>query len=135
MRRSLLVVALISCTAVPVFAQTIDGAAAGVRRSSASSMERSPRVVAAPQDFTTARRSMAPYLLIGALAGGVVGFLLEEDFHDDFCTPGPGVSCSSDYDGIGVVIGAGLGALAGWIVYAITEPAAPSPAPPTPGSR
>ena len=131
MRRSLLVVALIACTAVPVIAQTIDGAATGVRQSSAVSMERSPRVVAAPQDSTTARRSVAPYLLIGALAGGLVGFLLEEDFHDDFCTPGPGVSCSSDYDGIGVVIGAGLGALAGLIVYAITGPP-PSSVPTSP---
>ena len=135
MRRSLLVVALLSILSVPAFAQTIGGAAAGVRPPSTVSTEPSPRFLPAPQDSSTARRHVAPYLLIGALAGGVVGFLLEDDFHDDFCTPGPGVSCSSDYDGIGVVIGAGLGALAGWIVYLITEPRTPSPEPSTPPAR
>lgn len=131
MRRALLVVALLTFPG-PVSAQTIDRAAAGVRASSTVSTESSPRPGLVQQESDTARRRAAPYLLVGALAGAVVGYLLEDSFHDDFCTPGPGVTCSSDYDGIGVVIGAGLGALAGWMVYVISEPrtAAASPSMP-----
>jgi hypothetical protein len=133
MRHSLLVVALLTFSSNFAFAQTIDGAAAGVRPPPAAHTEQALHSTPARQDSAAAQRSMAPYLLIGALAGGVVGFLLEEDFHDDFCTPGPGVTCSSSHDGIGVVIGAGLGALAGWIVYAVTAPGpAPSSSSPAP---
>ena len=96
-----------------------------------SSVARWANAAAVAMQDTARRRSIAPYLLVGALAGALIGAAVEADFHDDFCTPGPGVSCSSDYDGIGIVIGAGLGALAGWVIYALTSPpAAPAPSSP-----
>ena len=113
--------------------QQLDRAVMGIApRAILADAHRTPLTHPAAQDTAGTRRSLAPYLLVGALVGGVVGLLLEQDFHDDFCTPGPGVSCSSDYDGIGVVIGAGLGMLGGWIVYALSEPPAQPPPSPSP---
>ena len=72
----------------------------------------------------SARRSVVPFLVGGAPAGALVGGLLAVSFHDSFCgDPAPGYTCSSTSPAAGAVIGAGVGVLAGWLLWALTRPA------------
>jgi hypothetical protein len=69
------------------------------------------------------RRSIKPFLVGGAIVGAVVGGLLAASFNDSFCgEPAPGYSCSSTSPVAGAMIGAGVGLLAGWLVWALTNP-------------
>jgi hypothetical protein len=73
------------------------------------------------------RRSMKPFLIGGVVAGAVVGALLAISFNDSFCgEPAPGYSCSSTDPVVGAMIGAGIGVFAGWLLWALTNPADPS---------
>lgn len=83
-------------------------------------------VVASPDSTETRRPRLAPFAIGGIIVGGAVGALLAAT--NDFCgEPSPGYSCSSTDTGTGVVIGAGIGLLAGlltWTVVANRPPAA-----------
>jgi hypothetical protein len=75
---------------------------------------------AAPAD--TARRSVVPFLVVGALVGAAIGGLLAQSFHDSFCgSSAPGYSCSTTSPVAAAVVGAGVGLAAGAIVWAITN--------------
>jgi hypothetical protein len=118
------VAALLLLAASPGAAQQLAAAVVGARQplpvdTRSASAARYGLPIVMPAQDTARGRSVAPYLLIGALVGGVVGLVLESDFHDDFCS-GEFTSCSSDWNGIGLVIGAGVGMLGGLIIYAVS---------------
>jgi hypothetical protein len=74
------------------------------------------------------RRSMRPFLVGGAVVGALVGGVLATSFNDSFCgEPAPGYSCSSTSPLAGTMIGAAVGVLAGWLVWALTNPTESSP--------
>lgn len=114
-----------SVTPTPLPAQVVQRSAVGVADHPAATVVRqadraSPMRVGVA-DTTRSRRSALPYVLGGALAGALVGGLVAKGFDDDFCgDPQPGTTCSSTGTMGGVVIGAGVGLLAGWLVWAMT---------------
>ena len=70
------------------------------------------------------RRSMRAFLVGGAVLGALVGGVLATSFNDGFCgEPAPGYSCSSTSPIAGAMIGAGVGLFAGWLLWAMTQPA------------
>jgi hypothetical protein len=80
------------------------------------------RLLTRPPD--PARPSATPYVLVGAFGGALVGGLLAASFESDFCsTPSTGTTCTGNATAQGVVIGAGVGALAAWLYWSMRRPA------------
>ncbi len=123
----LLALALIAGLATKGGAQHAAQAAAGARHVSRPAPERPTgdlRLLSRTAATDSARRSAAPFLMGGALAGAVVGGLLAASFHDSFCgDAAPGYTCSSTSPAAGALIGAGVGVIAGWILWTFTKPA------------
>ena len=70
------------------------------------------------------RRSMRPFLVGGAVLGALIGGVLAASFNDSFCgEPAPGYGCSSTSPIAGAMMGAGVGLFAGWLLWAMTNPA------------
>ena len=70
------------------------------------------------------RRSMRTFLVGGAMLGALIGGVLATSFNDSFCgEPAPGYTCSSTSPIAGAMIGAGVGLFAGWLLWAMTNPA------------
>ena len=67
---------------------------------------------------------MRPFLVGGAVLGALIGGVLAASFNDSFCgEPAPGYSCSSTSPIAGAMMGAGVGLFAGWLLWAMTNPA------------
>ncbi|MFN2563901.1 MAG: hypothetical protein ABR499_02660 [Gemmatimonadaceae bacterium] len=76
----------------------------------------------APAD--SARRSAIPFLVGGALAGALIGGLLAASFRSSFCDePRPGYTCSTTSPAAAALVGAGVGAFVGMILWVATRPA------------
>jgi hypothetical protein len=68
----------------------------------------------------TKRPSVKPFLLGGAILGGMIGGALASSYNP--CGESqPGVYCTSTDVATGVVIGAGVGIVAGWFAWAVTN--------------
>ncbi len=86
-----------------------------------------PFAVRLPDTAQSQRRHpMAPFLVGGAIVGGVLGGMLAASY-DPCGEPQPGVTCMSTSPTTGVLLGVGLGLAAGWVLWAITAPAQPAP--------
>jgi hypothetical protein len=119
--------ALVAGLPTELVAQRSASAAVGARQASPGPLVAPVarlNLVAETSPADTARRSVAPFLAGGALVGAMFGGLLAVSFHGSFCgPPGPGYTCSSTSLVSGAVIGAGVGVLAGWLLWALTNPA------------
>jgi hypothetical protein len=67
------------------------------------------------------KQRVMPFLLGGAVLGGIIGGVMAASY--SFCSgdPQPGVYCTSTDPATGVVIGAAVGIAAGWLVWAVTN--------------
>lgn len=117
------IVALVMLPSVPVAgAQHVAPIAMKATEFSQSTMRESPSTqpIRVQLAADTARRQPAktPFLLGGLVVGGFVGGLLASSY--SFCgEPQPGVTCTSTDTATGVVIGAGIGLIAGFLAWAI----------------
>ncbi|MFN2567184.1 MAG: hypothetical protein ABR499_19485, partial [Gemmatimonadaceae bacterium] len=66
------------------------------------------------------RPSPIPFLVGGAVVGGVVGYVMGVSFRNSFCDePRPGYSCSTTDPAVGALAGAAVGVFAGAILWTI----------------
>lgn len=119
-----LTVALLALTlaagAAPLPAQSLSSSrtAAGAIATSLPADGGLDRLSAAVAD--SVRRSATPWVLGGAGVGAVVGAVLTKSFSDDFCPESrPGYACSGTSTAEGAMIGAALGAFAGWVTWSM----------------
>lgn len=79
------------------------------------------RVGFAFADTAETKQRAMPFLLGGAVLGGIVGGVMAASY--SFCSddPPPGVYCTSTDPATGVVIGAAVGIAVGWLAWAVTN--------------
>jgi hypothetical protein len=123
----MVVVAMAGASPFAAQAQYVAHASVGVRATSPDghdSRSRPSLGVLVPAQPEQAGSGKTTYVVGGMLVGAITGALLASAFHSDFCgAPSPGVTCSSTSVGEGLVIGAAVGALVGWVVWSATRPA------------
>ena len=91
-----------------------------------------PQSIVRQADTTKARGPRAfPFIIGGAVVGGVVGAVLAASYNLCNSDPGRGVYCSSTDPATGAIIGMGIGAAAGGLLWALIKysrgvPPAPS---------
>jgi hypothetical protein len=111
---------LVSAASADLVAQSAvrSGATAIASRATSDDMPRARRVTGPwSADTTEARRPVPvlPFLLGGAIIGGTVGGVLASSY--DCGEPQQYVTCAGTETSTGVIVGAGIGAVLGWLVW------------------
>lgn len=123
-RRALVLAALAACPllSAEVSAQHLTTARVAVERNARSTSGapylalRLSHPIAA--DSLPSRRSIVPYVIGGALAGGFLGGVIGSWYSRDACSGWPSGTCTSSNSGL--AIGVGAGALVGALFWAMT---------------